>query len=176
MGEIGNKRTARGPIPGAKVLSAVLRKVAGPALRRRGFFEASLVTDWPAVVGEYLAAHCVPEKLTFPRGRAAEAVLELRADSAFALELQHLEPQILERINGHFGFAAVGRLKIVQGPMPMPPAPPPASRALAPEEEEALESQLASVKPEGLRAALKRLGRAVRTAGSESESAPRKSP
>ena len=31
-----------------------------------------------------------------------------------ATELQHLEPQVLERINGFFGYAAVKRLRLIQ--------------------------------------------------------------
>jgi hypothetical protein len=128
---IEDKRYARGPLPGAKAVAAVLRKVAGPALRRRGFFESSLITDWPAVVGPYLAERCAPERLSFPRGRSGEAVLELRVDGAMAPELQHLEPQIVERINGHFGFAAVARLKFVHGPRRAAPAPKPPAAELS---------------------------------------------
>jgi len=157
---IEDKRYGRGAIPGAKALAAVIRKVARPALRRRGFFEVSVVTDWPAIVGAHVAGHCQPEKLTWPRGRSGEATLELRVDGAFAPELQHLEPQILERINGHFGFAAVARLKFVHGPLPAVAAKP-APRVLSAEEEAALEARLSGIESAGLRAALKRLGRAV---------------
>jgi hypothetical protein len=169
---VEQKRYARGPLPGAKALSAVLRKVAGPAMRRRGFFEVGLIADWPAIVGAYLAEHCTPEKLTFPRGRSAEATLELRVDGAFAPELQHLEPQIVERINGHFGFAAVARLKFIHGPRRTTGATKPRVRDLSPEEEAALDSRLAAVESSALRAALKRLGRAMLGRG-EAQDGPR---
>ncbi len=156
---------SRGPLPGAKALAAVIRKVAAPALRRRGFFEAGLVTDWAVIVGDYLASHCTPEKLSWPRGRGGESTLEVRADGAFAPELQHLAPQIIERINSHFGFAAVASLRIVQGLHAPPAATRPGPRPLAPAEETALESRLIGIESSGLRAALKALGKAILTLG-----------
>ena len=157
------ERMSRGPLPGAKVLAAVIRKVAAPALRRQGFFEAGLVTDWPTIVGDYLAAHCSPEKLSWPRGRIGEATLELRTDGAFAPELQHLTPQVIERINSYFGFAAVAHVRIIQGARLSAARATPAPRALTAEEETALESEVAAVESSGLRAALKALGKAIRT-------------
>jgi len=38
------------------------------------------------------------------------AVLEIRVEGAAALELQHSEPRVIERINAHFGYAAIRRL------------------------------------------------------------------
>ena len=35
-----------------------------------------------------------------------------------ALELQHLAPQLQEKINMHFGYRAISRIKILQGPVP----------------------------------------------------------
>jgi hypothetical protein len=35
------------------------------------------------------------------------------------LELQHLKPQILDRINSHFGYAAVADLRFRQGSAPV---------------------------------------------------------
>ena len=165
---------SRGPVPGAKALAAVIRKVAAPALRRQGFFEAGLVTDWPTIVGDYLAAHCNPEKLSWPRGRIGEATLELRTDGAFAPELQHLTPQVIERINSYFGFAAVAHVRIIQGARPAPAHPAPAPRPLTAEEESALESEVAAVESSGLRAALKALGKAIRTQGERAAEAKQK--
>ena len=63
-----SQRYARGPLPGAKALSAVMKRIAGPDLRRKGFFESGLAAEWPAIVGTYLAERCAPEKLRWPRG------------------------------------------------------------------------------------------------------------
>jgi hypothetical protein len=80
-----------------------------------------------------------------------------------ALELQHLEPLVIERINRYFGFAAVSRLSFVQAPIahPRPRARPSASPALSVDESKRLDSALERIESDGLRAALARLGRAV---------------
>lgn len=79
----------------------------------QGFAQAEIITRWRGIVGPLLAAHSLPEKLSFPKGQDS-GTLYVYADSAFALELQHLSPQVTERINGYFGFPAVSRIAIRQ--------------------------------------------------------------
>lgn len=134
----------------------LLPQAAAKAYRKHGFAEARLLTDWASVVGERLAEVCLPEKL------ARDGALSVRVSPAFALELQHLEPKILERIAGHFGHRAVTRLKLRQGVVEAPaPDLRRQPRALTGEEDADLDARLAGVEDEALRAALERLGRAV---------------
>ena len=129
--------------------------------RRRGLTEAGLIADWAAIVGDSLAAECAPQRLV----RGADGVggsLHVRVTGPLALELQHLEPLVIERINGYFGYRAVARLTMHQGPLAArhsrrrPPRPQPDASA-----EARLAPMLAGVEDEDLRAALERLGRAV---------------
>ena len=58
----------------------------------------------------------------------AGGVLTVKAEGAIALEIQHLAPQIIDRLNSYYGYAAIARLNIVQGPVtvtPSPLSPPP---------------------------------------------------
>lgn len=148
---------------GVRPLAALLPKIARTALGHRGFAENGIITDWPAIVGPTLAARSTPVKLAFPPGRRQEATLVVRVGGSLALELQHLEPLVVERLNSYFGYRAVARLKILQGPLPASPGapeeePPPLDAA----EEIELEQELAAVADERVREALARLGRAVR--------------
>ncbi len=43
-------------------------------------------------------------------------VLTIKVEGAMALELQHLAPQIIERLNSYYGYPAIGKLNIIQGP------------------------------------------------------------
>ena len=62
---------------------------------KRGFSGADVLTDWPAIVGPDMARHCLPEKLV--HGRAMQGgTLHLRVAGAWATELQHLEPIVLD--------------------------------------------------------------------------------
>jgi hypothetical protein len=133
--------------------------------RHRGFTQSHILSRWPEIVGAEMAEFCAPEQMNFPR-RAGEAhgpqtgaTLIVRVDGPIALEIRHLEPQIVERINGFYGYQAVARLKLVQGPLPpRPKARRPAARPLAPGEQAALAQCLQPIAEPGLKSALERLG------------------
>ena len=144
-------------------LPDLLTKLLDPAARRRGLAEARLLTDWPAIVGPALAARCQPVRLSGARDGQG-GVLWVHVSGASALELQHSEPQVIERINTHFGHTAVTRLRLQQAPLPRParpapappPPPPPSAERLA-----AIEATVAGVTEPELRAALTSLGRTL---------------
>jgi len=155
-------RQAQGP----RGLAAALAKLTRPAYKRRGFAHADILARWTAIVGDALAATSCPEKLHFPTGASAGATLQVRVASGFALELQHLAPLVIERINTFYGYRAVNRLKLVQGPLPVRRAPRRRPiRPLDAGQEDALARQVSATADAGLRAALQGLGRAVRGAG-----------
>src|SRR5262245_3914974 len=144
-------------------LAVTLPKVTRRPLGRHGLAEGGLVTDWAAIVGQTIAERSLPLRLSFAGGERREGTLHVRVSGALALELQHLEPQVLERINGYFGYRAVGRLKIHQGPIPtppqrLPPAPPPTAEAAA-----EIRDLLSTVEDDGLREALRGLGHSLRS-------------
>ena len=125
-------RHAGGPRPLAATVPALARRVLGS----RGFAVASIITEWEAIVGPERAQVCRPEKLSFPRGERSAGTLKVRAGGGDALALQHDEPVIVERINRFFGYRAVARLQIANGPVggaaaqrPAPPPPPDPKRA-----------------------------------------------
>ena len=125
---------------GLRRLPELLGRVLDPAARRRGLAEARLLTDWRLILGPQLGARCQPVRLSGARG--APGVLTVHVGGASALELQHGEPQVVERINDFFGYPAVARLRLIQAP-PVRPVKPPARwpvRALAPDELAALAS------------------------------------
>jgi hypothetical protein len=139
-----------------------LPRIAGAVLGKRGLGEARLISDWAAVVGPELAAETLPVKLSFTAGGRKNGTLKLRVTSAAALTVQHREPQILERINGFFGYPAVARLALVQGPMPgTAERRPSGTHPLTPGETESLAARLAQVPDSGLKSALQRLGAAI---------------
>lgn len=148
---------------GLRALAVTLPKVTKRLVGKRGFAEGGLAADWPGIVGNEIASRCMPGKLSFERhAERRDGTLTLRVEAPFATELQHLAPQLMERINGYFGYRAVARLRLRQVP-PVPraarQAPPPAAHG---EDEAALERRLDAVEDPDLRAALGRLGRALR--------------
>ena len=145
-----------------RAIAAEIPAIAGAALGKRGFGEAQLVAQWPAIIGETLAEGVSPEKLSFPRGERREGTLHLRVAPGLGLEVQHREPVLVERINAFFGYRAVARLALKQGPPAQPAAPaPPRRRPLKAEERQSLDRDLAAIEDAALKAALQRLGEAV---------------
>jgi hypothetical protein len=146
---------------GLRSIAASLPSVTKPALAKRGFGAARLIADWPTIVGPVLAASSLPERMV--RDRNAEtATLVIKISPGVALELQHLEPQVIERINSHYGFRAVTKLRLVQGPLPLRPArAAPVSRPLDANRLSQIEASLAPLADSELRQALLDLGRQV---------------
>ncbi len=147
---------------GLRRLPELLGRVLDPAARRRGLAEARLLTDWRLIVGPQLGMRCQPVRLSGARG--APGVLTIHVGGASALELQHSEPQVVERINDFFGYPAVARLRLIQAPPARPvkrPAPWP-TRPLAAGERRALAAAVEIVSDAGLRSALVRLGATVK--------------
>jgi len=156
-----NKRRARkGPVAAAKLLA----KVTNPAFRRQGFVESEVLLRWPAIVGPELARLATPEKLTFTRGSPAGGVLHVRAAGAAGVEVQHLAPTVIERVNSYYGYRAVARVHIVQAPLTRnteQQAKTAAKRALSTDERRRLDAALAATDNPRLKAALARLGAQV---------------
>jgi hypothetical protein len=154
----------RGYVP-ARAVGAFLPRLTRKAFEKYGFSAATLLTDWPAIVGQEMSAYTAPERLKWPRGVEfgddAEAgvegrpgaVLVLRVDPARALDVEYKGRQILERINGYFGYRAIAELRILQAPL----AKPAASRSVPAAPVPCDAPELASIADERLRAALGRL-------------------
>ncbi len=150
---------------GPRALAAVLPKVAGAALRKRGFSAVEIITNWREIIGPQLADETSPDRLTFPRGARSQGTLHVTAPGAVALEIQHLEPLIIERINTYFGYGAVRRIALTQGQArkrpgvkKKTPAKPRPVNAIRRAEIDASTSDISS---EQLRDALRELGKSV---------------
>jgi hypothetical protein len=149
-------RTGQGP----RRFGDLAKPLLSPALRRQGFAQQEIVTRWRDVVGPLLAARSMPERLRFPQGERADGTLFIRVESSFALEFQHLTPQILDRVNTFYGYRAVARLVMKQGPIPRPPPPRGGTaKPLDAAAETGLRDSLEALKPGPLKDALGRLGR-----------------
>jgi len=158
-GEPSSPRRGGGPT----ALADSLRKVTHRALGQRSLAEQSLLLDWPSIAGDEVAEMCTPMGIAFPRrDRRIDGTLTLTVRSGQATRLQHLEPQVIERVNGYLGYRAVARLRLLHGARPnsdarndsQPTAQgPSADRATRIDE---------TIGDPALRAALARLGRAVK--------------
>ncbi len=146
---------------GPRAVGELAGRILNKPLSKRGLAAATLAADWASIVGPALAESTLPLKVSFPRGERNQGTLHLKvASGAMALQLQHLGPLILERVNGHFGYRAVTQLTLVQGPVPNRAAARPATKKLSTATVDAeLASQIEALPDSDLRAALDGLGR-----------------
>lgn len=102
---------------GAKAVGDLMPQVGRTAFRRYGFVQSSVVTRWPEIVGPEHAKVCAPEAIRFPPGERSDGILQLVVAPAHAPIIQHVIPEIIERVNRFFGYRAVAKVKMRQGPV-----------------------------------------------------------
>jgi len=148
----------------AKPVAELVPQIGRAAFRRFGFVQSSVVTRWPEIVGERHAKVCSPESIRFPPGEKNEGILQLVVLPAHAPLIQHVIPEIMERVNRFFGYRAVARVKLRQGVVQRPaarserPESPPLSLKPVPFE---LGESLRDVGDPELRAVLESLARSL---------------
>lgn len=139
---------------GPRAMSAVLPSVVRPIYRKRAPATAEVLLAWPDIVGPAIAAVTTPRKLF-------QGTLSIACSGPVALELQHLTPYLIGRINTHLGQTAVSRLRFVQDlashAAPPPPRPAPAT--------DAAERAVADLPSGPVRDALRDLGAQVMSTG-----------
>jgi hypothetical protein len=97
-----------------RALAPEVQRVARSKLGKHSLAEASLLTEWPSVVGADIARMAVPRGIRFPnRNQRREGTLELRVAAAHATRLKHQEPLVVERVNAFFGYKAVASLRLL---------------------------------------------------------------
>ena len=119
----------------SRAVSELLPAIGGAAFRKFGFVQSAIVSRWPDIVGERWAGVSTPESLRFPPGEKCQGTLNLVVKGAHAPMMQHITPEIAERVNRFFGYTAVARVQIRQGDvMPREPRRAPPSLKPAPVE------------------------------------------
>jgi hypothetical protein len=156
-------RVMKGPAQ----ISELAEGLLDPVLRRRAGMSLGLVQSWDEVAGQRIARSSRPLKIVWPR-RAGDddpfepATLVVACEAAAALHLQHETTEIIARVNAFLGFAAIGRIRILQKPVADLGRP---RRLPLPEIGAAEEARVAGlagvIEDEGLRKSLEALGRSV---------------
>lgn len=102
-------------IGGPRSIADLIPRIGGAAFRRFGFIQSSIVTRWAEIVGERTAAISEPESIRFPAGKKAQGTLALTVMNSHGPIIQHIVPEIIERVNRFFGYPAVAKIAIRQG-------------------------------------------------------------
>jgi hypothetical protein len=154
----------------ARAISDLMPEVGRTAFRRFGFVQSSVVSRWPEIVGPRHARICTPESIRFPPGEKHDGILQLVVVPAHSPMIQHVIPEIMERVNRFFGYNAVARVKIRQGEVKPPPTTatktaPPSLKPIPLE----LGESLRDIGDPELRAVLESLARSMGAAGNSAK-------
>jgi len=104
---------------GSRGIAALLAPIVRPAFQRRAPAAAAILADWDSLAGPEFATRASPQKF-------AGGTLTLACTGPAAMELQHLAPQLISRLNLALGQHMVDRLRFVQqAPVLLAPPPPP---------------------------------------------------
>jgi hypothetical protein len=149
----------------AKPLADLVSRALQSAFARQGFAAVDIVNHWEDIVGPELAGRTEPVRLVWPRRDDPDSTgtLTVRVEGAYAIELQHLAPVVIERVNRYFGWRCVGRIAIRQGPVVRRVKA--ADLSIEPDAAavDEVERDLGSFEDKGLKSALARLGAFVRS-------------
>jgi hypothetical protein len=160
----------KAPRRGIVQISEVANGLIDPVLARRAGINTMLLGSWDEIAGMDFAECTRPERITWPR-RASEmagegekyqpGVLTIACEGARALFLSHQQGEVVQRINGFFGFPAINQVKIVQKPVTPQARHRPKPRPLTGEAARHLDGLVEGIEGDALKAALTRLGTAV---------------
>lgn len=153
---------------GANQISEIANGIVDPVLARRAGINTALLGSWEDIVGDSFADCTRPEKIAWPRrGDLAEdgghrpGVLTIACEGARALFLSHAQGELISRINGFFGYPAIGQIRIVQKPVSNAVLRRPSPKKLQGEKAKRLETLMDGIEDDNLRRAIVRLGTAV---------------
>ena len=151
-----------------KPIGGAVTALLDPLLAKRSHVDAALALSWPELCGERMAGRTQPLKVTWPRRSGPDdpfepGVLVIACEGAAALDLQYGTSELIERINGFFGYSAIGRIRIEQKRVDHFRTPERKGAKALPERDKAeISVAVTVIEDEGLREALQRLGASVK--------------
>ena len=155
---------------GAIQISEAANRLMDPVLAKKAGINTALLGSWDEIAGADFADCTRPEKISWSRrnsemagegGGVEPGVLTIACEGARALFLTHAQGELIQRINGFFGYPAIRQIRIVQKPVTPMHKHRRKPRPLSAAETSRLASMTHEIENENLKAALERLGRAV---------------
>ena len=105
------------PIKLADSLSGINKNM----VNKFGNIYYTIYSKWEEIVGAFFIQYSHPEKITITSQNSKNTIIESQEKTlhvhiapAAAVEFQHFQNKILEKINSFFGYQAIHRIKIQQ--------------------------------------------------------------
>lgn len=149
-------------------LGSIFIPLVEESVSSEDLISVEITLHWEDIVGKDIYNFSTPKYAKFsPKTNKRTLYIDVPV-GGFALELQHKENYILNKINAYFGYNAVHKLNISQDMNMLPKRAMSNSstnkrRSLTPDEEKYLQEILQEIKDEKLREILTNLGKTIMT-------------
>ena len=95
-------------------LGSIFRPIIKDALSSDDLIEVDIMLNWVDIVGENISAYSRPLKAVYDN-KINQRILNIDVPvGGFALEIQHKEQYLLNKINSYFGYRAIHKIKVNQ--------------------------------------------------------------
>ncbi len=95
-------------------IGSILIPLMKKALSSEELVCVDIIINWKEIVGDELASFCRPLKTKFnPKDNQRTLFLEVPT-GAFAIEVQHKESYIINKVNAYFGYQTLHKINITQ--------------------------------------------------------------
>lgn len=145
-------------------LGSIFKPLIKDFVSAEDFIEVDILLNWQYIIGGQIAAYCFPRKAKFnPRDNTRTLFVEVPA-GGYALEMQHREEYMLEKINAYFGYKAIHKLNIAQNVKLQPRLPAEKKsnkQEMTEKEKQQLKELMQGVEDEKLKEILTKLGESI---------------
>ncbi len=129
------------------------------------FVEADILLNWRDIVGQEMSSYAYPIKVKYDHRKNFRTLYIEVPVGGFALELQHKENYLLEKLNAYFGYKAVHKINISQNIQLKPQIKPEEKTKeeikLNEDEKKYMNEIIADIKDDKLKEILIKLGESV---------------
>lgn len=95
-------------------LGSIFMPIMKDAFSSSDFVETDIMLNWVNIIGEEISSYCTPINIKY-NPKSNQRVINVEVPiGGFALELQHKEQYILDKVNAFLGYKGVHKLNITQ--------------------------------------------------------------
>ena len=102
-----------------KKIGHLIELTSNRLFEKRGKAFKDIAIRWRLIAGETIWVKTIPHKITYNKyNYNSSGNLILKTEPSFALELQHIQDKLIEKINGFLGYNAIENITLLQSPIP----------------------------------------------------------
>lgn len=146
-------------------LGSIFMPIIKGAVSAEDLVGTEIVLNWKDMVGTEIQKFCLPVKTKYDPHKSIRTLYVETPVGGFALEIQHKEHYLLDKINAYFGYTAVHKLNVSQNvnmkPLQIPETKKIKEESLSDEEKKSLSDAVNEIKDENLREILLKVGKNI---------------